>query len=143
MKISFNLKVEKDKKIIETRGFKKLCEIAEKIIIKTTLNYYADKLAYARFWFYDDIFSRPFYRLAIYIDGKKPNISRGKVTAMGIFISKVDVNKDSAALLCADDCLSVEFDIETIDESEQHIQSFHDYLAKNLELALINTDYII
>ncbi len=70
-------------------------------------------------------------------------MSRDKVTAMGIFISKVDVNKDSVALLCADDCLSVEFDIETIDENEQHMQLFHDYLAKNLELALINTDYII
>ena len=41
MKLTLNVKVEKDEQFIEARGIKRLCEIIRKAILKTTLRYFA------------------------------------------------------------------------------------------------------
>ena len=144
MKLTLNVKVEKDEQFIEARGIKRLCEITRKAILKTTLCYFAGEDVCAKFWFYTGFSKEPFYKLAIYSDGRVVDMSQIR-TLPEVFISKVSYGKNIASLSCADsdDCIKIAHYVETKTRSEEFVQGFYTRLPEYLDLALINTNYLV
>ena len=142
MRFKFNVTVEKDEKITASRDLKMLCEKIEKVFLKTTLNYYDGSGICAKFWLYYGDDRKPFYKLAIYDWGEIPDMSQMNSDSV-LSISTVYYDGNIAILLCTNHGIQIAYELEAVDKADIHEDLFNKMLVKNLEMALIDTDYFL